>query len=185
MEPYKWIQKINPTYSPPTVIKNKMEVVNHDILNVIEQMVNQKLKMDKLDNSFNYHHLACFWQNNQFHWKGKLSIGENSQREARSGCCYCSHAEMDAIRKLPPLKLRGRKQEINLIVIRVDRLGSLKNSTPCFMCIKYMNWINIKSSYKIKTVCHSDSYGNVIIRKFNDLLNSSEKHISQRFRDNK
>lgn len=135
----KWSHKIENQYNIPYVIKNNITISNIKITNVIEQMVLQKLKMDELDTSFNYHHLAGFWQSNQLNWREKISIGENSQREARNGCCYCSHAEMDAIRKLPPLKLRGRKQNLSLIVIRVDRWGLLKNSTPCFMCIKYMN----------------------------------------------
>ena len=168
-------------YDPPTVIKNEVEIIDYDMLDIIEHMIIQKLKMDQLDKSFNYHHLAGFWQNNQLNWSEKLSIGENSQREARSGCCYSAHAEMEAIRKLPPLKLRGRKQEINLIVIRVDRLGSLKNSTPCFMCIKYMNWINKKSSYKIKTVCYSNQYGHIVVSKFTDLLDAPYKHVGKRF----
>lgn len=166
------------------IIKNDKNMKDQKMLETIKMMILQKLKMDKLSKSkFNYHHMAGFWQFGQMKWKEKLSIGENSQREARSGCCYNSHAEMDAIRKLPPLNLRGRKQSLNLIVIRVDRQGLLKNSAPCSMCIKHMEWINIYTSYKIKSVCYSDSFGNVIVKKFSELLHSPEKHITQRFRN--
>ena len=71
----------------------------------------------------------------------KRLIGENSTREAYSGCCYNSHAEMDAIRKLPPV-YDNKKHNISLIVVRVQKNGCLKNSTPCFKCIEHMNKLN-------------------------------------------
>ena len=109
-------------------------------------------------------------------------MGENSVREARSGCRYCLHAEMDAIRRLPPLKQKSHKRNITLLVIRIDRLGNLKNSAPCFKCLEYINRVNHMTSYKIKTICYSDENGNIAIKKLDDLLNAQVKHVSLRFR---
>ena len=38
-----------------------------------------------------------------------MTIGENSLRESFPGCCYGTHAEMDAIKHLPPLKNKAKK----------------------------------------------------------------------------
>jgi len=114
-----------------------------------------------------------------------MIFGENSTREARNGCCYGIHAEMDAIRKLPPLQLKRKKKLINLIVVRVDRNGMLKNSAPCSMCIKHMEKLNNSTSYKIQNVCYSNEKGNIVIAKFNTLKYSSENHVSMRFRKKK
>jgi hypothetical protein len=113
-----------------------------------------------------------------------VALGENSIREARRGCGYSLHAEMDAIRKLPPLRMRGRKKEITLLVIRIDRHGNLKNSAPCFKCLEYIKRVNCTTSYSIKEVCYSDENGNIVIKKAIDLINAKVKHISLRFRKN-
>lgn len=111
-----------------------------------------------------------------------MTFGENSVREARSGCCFGIHAEMDAIRKLPPLQFKRKKKILNLIVIRVDKNGLLKNSAPCSMCIKHMENLNNTTSYKIQNVCYSNEIGNIVMMKFNTLKYSSENHVSMRFR---
>jgi len=112
----------------------------------------------------------------------KMIIGENSTREARNGCCYGLHAEMDAIRKLPPLQFQRKKKVIDLIIIRVGKNGNLKNSVPCAMCIRHMNRLNGSTSYKIRNVYYSNKNGNITMTKFSTLSNSPEQYVSQRFR---
>lgn len=102
-------------------------------------------------------------------------------REARSGCCYGSHAEMDAIRKLPP-KYGSRKILVDLVVIRVGKNGSLKNSAPCCKCLEHLTRMNKKTAYTLRYVYYSDATGNITKAKFSDLLLSDEKHMSLRFR---
>lgn len=126
--------------------------------------------------------LLAFFMENQSRGK-KIPYGENSTREARNGCCYSLHAEMDAIRHLPPLKLRGRKQVINLLVIRIDRVGNLKNSAPCAKCLEHMEQVNRLTSYKINNICYSDANGNIVIKKYGDIINQEIKHVSYRFRN--
>ena len=111
-----------------------------------------------------------------------LALGENSVREAYTGCGYGRHAEMDAISKLPPNYNRRKRREIDLIVIRVDRFGCLKASKPCFMCVKHLNRLNIASGYRVGNVYYSTEDGNVTSCKFSDLLNDEDKHVSYRFR---
>ncbi len=65
--------------------------------------------------------LLVFFGNNLTGGK-YVAMGENSTREAYDGCCYNTHAEMDAIRRLPPLNLRGRKKVITLLVVQFDKL---------------------------------------------------------------
>jgi len=91
---------------------------------------------------------------------------------------------MDVLRKLPPVKGKGKKRKeiINLIVIRVSKSGLLKNSAPCFMCVKHMDWVNRNTSYKIKNIYYSNECGNMIMMKVDDLINSEEKYVSMRFR---
>lgn len=111
-----------------------------------------------------------------------MSTGENSTREARNGCCYGLHAEMDAIRKLPPIPLKAKKKRISLVVIRVDRMGNLRNSAPCFKCIQYMYRLNLTTSYKIENVYYSNQNGDIIMAKLTELVDQENKHISYAFR---
>jgi hypothetical protein len=113
-----------------------------------------------------------------------VAFGENSVREAWNGCCYGLHAEMDALRKLPFIPKKNRKIEINLLVIRVDKHGLIKNSEPCFMCIKHMDRLTKTTAYKLNDIYYSDENGNVILRKFDEMRLDPEKHISLRFRKN-
>lgn len=102
-------------------------------------------------------------------------------REAHTGCCYGSHAEMDAIRKLPPRK-GSRKISVDLVVVRVSKSGSLKNSAPCFKCIEHLQRMNTKTTYKLRHIYYSDATGNIIKAKFTDLVLADDKHMSLRFR---
>jgi len=89
---------------------------------------------------------------------------------------------MDAIRHLPPCYLRARRRKIDIVVIRVDKNGNLKNSMPCFMCINHMNRINKQTNYTFKHVIYSNDEGGVTCCKFDELLNSKNKHVSFRFK---
>ena len=102
-------------------------------------------------------------------------------REARRGCCYGLHAEMDAIRRLPP-KTHKRQILVDLVVVRVSKNGSLKNSAPCYKCIEHLNRLNKKTNYKVRHIYYSDQTGNIVKKKFVDLLNATDKHMSWRFR---
>lgn len=74
--------------------------------------------------------------------------------------------------------------DIDLYVIRVGTDGTLKNSMPCFMCIEHMKRVNKKTAYRFKNIWYSNSDGNIICNKFNDLITQGNQHVSFRFRRN-
>ena len=121
--------------------------------------------------------------------RGKIAYGNNSDREAFSGCCYGTHAEMNAIEHLKKTAILGGNKKkcikLSLIVIKVDSHGKLKESKPCAKCIMYMDNLNKLGAYCIKTVYYSNSDGDLTIKKFSELLNEKEKHVSYRFRSHK
>ena len=71
---------------------------------------------------------------------------------------------------------------IDLVVLRIAKDGSLKNSAPCFKCIHHLEKLNKKTTYRLGNVYYSDSTGNVIKTKFTTLFHSEIKHCSMRFR---
>jgi cytidine deaminase len=105
--------------------------------------------------------------------------GNNSTREYYRGCCYGCHAEVSAMKKLPPNKNKKRKI-INLLVIRVNNGGNLRNSKPCAKCIEKLGRI---PGYKVKNVYYSNKTGDIVMEKYNSLANSTNKHVSGRFRN--
>ena len=88
---------------------------------------------------------------------------------------------MDAIRRLPPCHLKARRKKIDMVVIRVNANG-LQNSMPCFMCINHMDRINKQTNYTFKHVIYSNDKGGITYCKFDELLNSKNKHVSLRFK---
>lgn len=87
------------------------------------------------------------------------------------------HAEYDAMKKLP--KRRGKLKRIDLLVIRVNRGGTVGNSKPCEQCIKRLSMLP-KFGYNLDTVYYSNV--NELVRvKFSQLL-ESEKHVTKLFK---
>lgn len=88
---------------------------------------------------------------------------------------------MDAIRKLPPR--RGTRMiPVDLVILRIARNGSLKNSAPCFKCIEHLDRLNKKTTYRLRYIYYSDISGNITKIKFTTLYFSEQKHVSMRFR---
>ena len=118
-------------------------------------------------------------------WTGNAPYGPygtNSDRETYTGCNYTRHAEVDAICKLPPHDKKNkskRKITCDLLVVRFNKKGELRNSKPCFMCIKHLYRIK---GYTIKRIYYSNDYGEIERHKFSDLYREDTKHVSKRFR---
>lgn len=85
------------------------------------------------------------------------------------------HAEIDAIRKLQPLKIKKRLEPVNLLVVRILRNNQLKNSKPCFNCTKKMDQFSQQKGYKIKNVYYSNDLGNIIKTSPNKLLDEIKR----------
>lgn len=91
-----------------------------------------------------------------------LEKGHNSHRELIGGNAVNStHAEISVIHKL--LKTQ-KKIDADLWVIRVTKEGELVNSEPCLSCIVALK------KYNIKRVFYSDSEGDIICIKLNDII---------------
>ena len=74
----------------------------------------------------------------------------------------CStHAEVDAINKLVPLRNNSKLCKVSLMVIRVNRSGNLSNSMPCTNCVNYMKTVAVKKGYKIKNIYYSTVDGKI------------------------
>ena len=112
----------------------------------------------------------------------ELARGYNSFRELYSGCSYGRHAETDAMKKLetnPYGKFKkGKKKDVDLVVISVTKTGVLANSKPCSKCIQHLNNLQY---HKIKNIYYSTTDG-IVKERFNVLNSASHKHVSRRFR---
>lgn len=164
----------------PKIIRKKKnhleDTIDNTVLSIVAELSNRKIKMRELSSDkFPYQHIACFVV--QFNIS---SIGENSTREAWCGCKYGTHAEVEAMQRLPPPQSNTIKRKYaDLLVIRVDFNGNLRNSKPCSKCIEYLSKLR---TYRIKNVYYSNENGDIIMVKFTDLLHSKDMHISRRFR---
>lgn len=108
----------------------------------------------------------------------KVSSGENSDREYWSGCCYGRHAEIDAIQHLTHNRKIKPRKKISLIVIRINKLGILRNSKPCSKCIELLS---NNRYFKIKRIYYSNENGDIISTTLTELADT-EPHVSMRFR---
>lgn len=52
------------------------------------------------------------------------------------------HAEVDAI-----LKARTDLRRCSILVVRINRLGEIRTSKPCELCLSYLKFVNIKRVY--------------------------------------
>lgn len=71
--------------------------------------------------------------------------------------------------------------EIDLIVIRTNRLNQLRNSRPCCRCIDFMKDFVDKYNIKINKICYS-VVDNYVVETFDDIINSSYKHTPKSMR---
>ena len=110
-------------------------------------------------------------------YHGSMFYGFNSLRNIRNGGLYPLHAEMDAIEKSQHQIKKNKSYDI--VVIRVDKNGILKNSRPCYKCIEWM--LNCRQ-YKINRIYYSDTNSNIICKKLYT-LSQEPRHLSKRFKN--
>jgi hypothetical protein len=75
----------------------------------------------------------------------------------RTNFCYWGslHAEIDALRKVK--KKIGKPQKLNMIVIRINKLGELGMSKPCVNCIKKIEKFQEYKNIRITSIYFSES----------------------------
>lgn len=108
-------------------------------------------------------------------------------KNARRGCNYCTHAEMDALSKYSRIFSRKRNYKnrkacvkMDMIVIRINDRGQLRNSKPCSKCLEIMN---VSRSCRIENIYYSTNNGEIIKEKFVDLFERRDQYVTPRFRN--
>ena len=113
--------------------------------------------------------------------KGKIAIGQNSDRSPCSNCKIQTHAEIDALRKINNL-IRNKKikprNKVDLLVLRVNKLGDLCQSAPCYHCSQELT----NSYIKIDKLYYSTAEGSIKYVKFADWISEPVEHITSGWR---
>lgn len=107
-------------------------------------------------------------------------IGRNSLRSVWSGSNYGTHAEVDAINKLP-LNPTKRIIPIDIVVIRSTSDGTLKISKPCEKCLRQMRMLPSVRRYRVRKIYYSNDEGNLTSISFQDLYEADDKYSCKRF----
>ena len=116
--------------------------------------------------------------------KGKIAMGENSERYRFNNIKIKMHAEIDALNNLHYLIHSGKMKKINikkmdLIVIRVTKTGKLGESAPCYHCT---NELNKNSKIKINNLYYSKNDGTIKCIKFDEWYKNGTSHVSKGWR---
>ena len=90
--------------------------------------------------------------------------------------CTTTHAEENAIRKLPPLPRHKKLKKIDLLVIRANKV-TLGSSKPCIHCLLKLQTLPSKG-YSVENIFFSTSNGQIEVWRLNDLLNDTDQHVS-------
>lgn len=113
-----------------------------------------------------------------------LSHGINHCRGYNSKVIGSVHAELSAIRNLPVRSKNKKIKKVSLLVIKSSKTHCLSLSKPCIKCVNDLTIEPLRYGYRIDRIYYSDNNGYIICRKFADLVNDKDQHISKRFREN-
>lgn len=109
--------------------------------------------------------------------QGKIAIGQNSDRSPCSNSKIKTHAEIDALRKINNL-IRNKKikqrNKVDLLVLRVNKLGNLCQSAPCLHCSKELT----NSYITIDKLYFSTTEGTIKYMKFDDWISNPDLHMT-------
>ena len=105
-------------------------------------------------------------KNNKF-----ISLGYNSRRPLFLGQRGTTHAEMDAISRLPYNK--KKKKTVDLIVLRISKNGKdISDSHPCRNCA--FNLTNIHG-YNVRHIYYSNKDGVIVKATLSDIISRAVK----------
>lgn len=90
-----------------------------------------------------------------------------------------SHAEENAIRKLPTLPRKSRLKKVDMLVIRTNREGLLGSSKPCANCIWLMANKLPEKGYTLNRVYYSETGGSISCIPFHRLAQDDDCHVSR------
>lgn len=100
-------------------------------------------------------------------------IGSNYTRPQAPYYVHAEHDMINKMRKLMPYKkyLNNKIQNtpIDILIIRISKIGKLGQSRPCFDCLVKLQ-AGIRYGIHINNVYYTDTYGNIIKEKLNDMI---------------
>jgi tRNA(Arg) A34 adenosine deaminase TadA len=121
--------------------------------------------------------IAYYLKVENINGRGKIANSENTDGSFYniSSC----HAEMNVIKKIKHKK--NKPVKLDMLVVRINKFGILKNSKPCIHCINYI----IKSKLNIKNIYYSSYDSSIIKSNINELCYETTKFVSYGMRKNK
>ena len=145
-----------------------------DYYNEVEHLCgNLKQKFPFVTEKNKFHHVCAF-----FDRKGRTTImGENMMLN-RNTYPLSVHAEVNVMNKLkmtPPHIVNIERTVFDMLVVRISRIGKLGSSRPCYHCLRHLAANN---NVRIRYVYYSNHDGTVSREKFEDMVQSKERHIS-------
>jgi cytidine deaminase len=140
-----------------------------------------------------YNHIACVLQNGKvssvankaiiLHKSTILSYGVNIYGNLE-GTAPGTHAEINAVNKLPRLGSNKKNKIISLLIVRISKTNNIQNSKPCNNCIQKMKYLPGLKGYKLKYIYYSDEAGNIIKTTLKN-LETDEQHYSNYYRNHR
>lgn len=110
--------------------------------------------------------------------KGKVVIGENSERSLHGNSLIKTHAEMDAMKNLTGFIRckKIKKEKMNLIVLRINKGGNLCESAPCYHCTLELAK---NKNIHIDKLYYSRADGTITCIKFKEWVDNGLFHVSK------
>lgn len=135
------------------------------------------------NNQDSFCHIACLFKGS-IEKHHILSIGSNCFKNQQNIHIPSVHAEINAIDKIKKNYETKKLQSINLLIIRVNKLGEVKMSKPCQYCIGHLSTFPTKKGYKINKIIYSLDDGTYQTTTLTRLYYTpSSHHITKFFRN--
>lgn len=160
--------------------------MTHDPINITGQK-------HHLCGSNAYNHIACVLQNGKVSSVANkaiilnkstiLSFGVNIYGNLE-GTEPGTHAEINAVNKLPKRSSSKKNKTISLLIVRISKINNIQNSKPCNNCIQKMKYLPGLKGYKLKYIYYSDNGGNIIKTTLKN-LETDVQHYSNYYRDDR
>jgi len=91
------------------------------------------------------------------------------------------HAEEAVLTRFSKTEFSTIIKEIDLVVIRTNKLDQLRISKPCCRCVNFMKDFTLKHNIKINKICYSINDSLEIIT-FEELITSPTQHVPKGMR---
>lgn len=94
-----------------------------------------------------------------------------------------THAEENAIKKLPVLPRKRKLKKVDMLVVRTNKEGLMGSSKPCANCLLAMKQRLPEKGYTLGTVYFSEAGGTINHAPFHRLLEDKDgAHMSRYYK---